>query len=283
MPIFSYSVLQYVPDAVRDERVNVGVLVASEDDSFFGARLVSRREHGRLRRLGYDRDFSFLLDLQAQLRGEARDAGQIPGTQARGWNAARLREISSEWAGTLQATSPRPVLHDRSAALVAELYARYVADPTPARSRSRDKRWVNKRIRTGLRAYVQARQPAFDLGPYLTPRVKVSGALEEHLFDYRLQNGKPLELMRSLSLENASVEKARTEIDAIAWSISDVNELPDPTPVTVVSIGNGKLAETASRLYDGLGATFIREGEIDDWLAQSAEKLFLSVAPDQTN
>ena len=217
------------------------------------------------------------------MRREARDAGQIPGTQAHGWNAARLREISSEWGGTLQVTPPRPVLHDHARALVAELYGRYVADPTPARTRSRDKRWVNKKIRTGLRAYVQARQPAFDLGPYLTPRVKVSGALEEHIFDYRLQNGKPLELMRSLSLENTAVERARTEIDAIAWAIADVNKLPDPTPVTVVSIGNGKLADTASRLYDGLGATFVREGEIEDWLAQSAEKLILSVTPDPKN
>ena len=82
--------------------------------------------------------------------------------------------------------------------------------------------------------------------------------------------------MRSLSLE-AAAEKARTEIDAIVWAIDDLVKAQNRTPVTVVSIGDGKLLDSAERIYDGLGASFIREPQIDDWLAASAEKLLLAV------
>ena len=276
MPTFSYSVVQYVPDPVRDERVNVGVLVTGEDERFFSARLLTKREWGRLRRFGYDRDFTFLDEFQRQLAAEAVDAGQLPGGAAAGWDLARLRQISSEWGGTLQVTAPRPVLHDRATTLVMDLYGRFVADPSARRQRARDRNWINRRIRVGLRTSIHARQPTLDIGRHLTSRPQVRGDLEQHRFDFLLQNGRPLELMRSLSLE-AATDKARTEIDAIAWSIADLNRAHNPIPVTVVSIGDGRLLESAERVYGGLGAAFVKEAEIDDWLAGSAEKLLLAV------
>ena len=250
--------------------------MVGDDERFFHARLLSKREWGRLRRFGYDADFAFLTEMQQQFAAEAVNVGQLPGTAATDWSPDRLREMSLDWGGTIQLTAPRPVLHARAAGLVSDLYARFVADPSVRRQRARDRRWVNNRIRTGLRVSIRARQPTIDLARYLDLRPRVAGQFGEHKFDFLLHNGRPLELVRSLSLEG-SAEKAQTEIDATAWSIDDLVKARNQTPVTVVSIGDGRLMDSAARIYQGLGALFVREPEIDGWLAGSSEKLLLAV------
>jgi hypothetical protein len=272
-------VLQYVPDAVRDERINVGILVAGHEERFFRGRLLSKNEWGRLRRLGYDTDFRFLSDLQREFAAAALDDAQLPDTVDAVWTPDRMRQASTEWGGTIQVTAPRPVTHDRPAVLVTELYARFVADPATPRRRARDRRWINKRIRTGIRHEVQMRRPTVDLGEYLKPQAKVQGAIEEHAFDFMLMNGHPIELMKSLSLESVQ-DRARTEVDAIAWAIADLAKAKFETPVTVIAIGEGKLLDIAEHTYNELGATLVREPGIDAWLAASCEKLLLALGSD---
>ena len=52
MATYAYSLLQYVPDPIRNERLNVGVLIVGDDVSFFGSRVLPKRQQARLRRLG---------------------------------------------------------------------------------------------------------------------------------------------------------------------------------------------------------------------------------------
>jgi len=52
MAEYAYSLVQYVPDPAREERMNVGVVVASPAGDFLAAKLATQRDLGRLRRLG---------------------------------------------------------------------------------------------------------------------------------------------------------------------------------------------------------------------------------------
>lgn len=279
MASYSYSLLQYVPDPVRNERINVGVLLVGEDENepFFNGRILNKPAWGRLRRLGYDHDFEFLADLQRDMAARVIGPDELPKVNPDAWTIDQLLEISRSWAGTIQATAPRPVVHtSKPMALLADLYGRYVADPAPTKKRARDRRYVNNRIRTGLKSVVSELQPSLNLASYLFSRPKVNGRLDAHQFDFMIKNGKPLELMKSLSLE-VDPAKARTEIDAIAWSISDVRSVSSDLPIAVVSIGGEKrLRDSAAHIYGELGAEFVREPEIDAWLAGSAQRLLLA-------
>ncbi len=272
-----YAILQYVPDPVRDERLNIGVLVAGDEPRFFSARLLPQTGWGRIRRLGYDQDRALLVELRRQFAAETLTGAEIPGAVSSWWTAGRMREASTEWCGTLQVSRPRPVIHDQPAALVNELFKRCVADPGAPRRRPRDRKWVNAKIRVELRAAITTKLPDASFDEYLAQKPRVEGAHEAHAFDFELRNGHSLELMRSLSFETADTMRLRNEVDAIAFAITDLQAGNVPTPVTVVSIGEGRLLQTAERLYGELGANLVREAEIPTWAEASSEKLLLSV------
>jgi hypothetical protein len=276
MATYAYSLLQYVPDPVRNERLNVGVLIVGDDVSFFGSRVLPKSEQARLRRLGVEDDFAFLDEFATDLRAEAVGDGALPGAIQSSWDYDKLLNLSTTWGGTLQLTTPRPVIHEATGgALLSDLYTRLVATPRSRRQRPRDRGWVNRRVRNRIRAAALARQPAFDLARYMMARPRIEGALETHLFDFRLGNGSVLELTRSLSLESDNEEYVRREIDVLAWTITDVRKADPTVPVSVVSVGAGAQGGRARKLMQGLEATYVSEGEIEDWAEATAERLVL--------
>jgi hypothetical protein len=278
MNTYAYSILQYVPDPVRGERINVGVLVAAEAGDYFGAKLIHRREFGRIKRLGYGLDLEFLTEFDDQLRRDSFEAAQIPGTAGNVWGVDALAAASREWANTMQLTPPRPVLSEKAPELLTDLYRRFVAPPAPPRTRARDRRWINRRVSTKLRALLRAQRPDLDATRHVKSDVTIQGGLQLHRFDIQLANGRPIDVVRSLSFETGDKQGLQTEIDAVAWAIDDLKSAEHAPPVTVVSIGGGKQLETAASVYEKLGATFVREREIDGWVQDSSSRLLISLS-----
>jgi hypothetical protein len=109
---YAYSILQFVPDPVRNERINVGVLVAADAGDFFGAQVLPKSKFGRIMRFGDgSEDLGFLREFAAQLKRDAYTAAPLPGAGVSPWNFEALAKASTEWANTLQLTSPRGILH----------------------------------------------------------------------------------------------------------------------------------------------------------------------------
>jgi hypothetical protein len=278
MAEYAYSLVQYVPDPAREERMNVGVVVASPAGDFLAGKLATQRDLGRLRRLGLALETEPLARLGESLSVSARTPDQLVVNAGAPWTYEALRRASAEWGGTLQFSAPRPVVHEQPDALLHDLYARLVADPAPRRQRARDRRWVNRRVREGLQSALAARVPTADPTEHIQRNVRVAGVVETHQFDFQLLNGRPLQLVRTLSFEGANDAALRNEVDATAWAIEDVHRAHSDLPCAVVTIGSSGLVDRASRAYLAYGAELVREPELGDWLDIAATRLALALA-----
>jgi len=248
---YRFAILRYVPDPVRQEAINVGVVVMSGEPSRIAVRMLQRTDASRLKWLGMGGDMDFLQDLAAEL-GDARS-----------WSPEVLERAHREWGGTVRVSEVRAALHDDADRLCDELYSRYVAKPRRKRASTyRDRRDARRMVQQALLARL----------PKGAVRAKPTkqGRFEEHRFDYGLGNGQILYLVSTFSFEVPDKDALQTEVDACAWAINDIRTAEvgiAVTPITVVTLGETQrsLLDRTESMYESLGARLVRESYIDDW------------------
>jgi hypothetical protein len=250
MTAFQYAVLQYVPDPVRQESLNVGVVVAIPGSDTAAVRMLKKPEAARLKWLGVKDDIQFLDDLADDL--------SHPEVPPGGTAADVLARAHTEWGGTVRVSELRAALHDDVQDLCDELYSRYVANPrTRKRAAYRDRAAARRTVATALREGLPKEA--------VQTRVTVPGRYEAHRFDLGLRNGKLLHAIATFSFEAPDREALQTEVDACAWAIQDVRKATPQLPITVVTIGAGERLNAAEQMYHEVGARLIREPHIEEW------------------
>jgi hypothetical protein len=276
--VYRYSLIQYVPDPVRGERLNVGVAVAGVDSTFFATRFIGARETGRLKRLGFADDFAFLRAVADEFGRGATQQQRIPGATKDLWDLDALEAASREWANTVQVTAPRPVAHGHPETLLDALFAQLVADPSSGRHRARDRRWIKRHVRDSFKRSIARARPDVDIDSHVRRNVEVPGAIEAHRFDFEVVNGKPLQLIETLAVEGADTSVLHTQVAALAWMIDDVRKRPDAPPMAVLTIGKGSVLKSAEHVYQALGAELVRESDLDAWLDSASDRLLTALS-----
>jgi hypothetical protein len=140
-----------------------------------------------------------------------------------------------------------------------------VADPQPRRSRARDRQWVKRKVSQSLRQAVLAVRPEADVRQLIRRDPRIEGEFEAHQFDYGLSNGELRRLVHTLSAEGSNRVAVKTEIDAVAWAIDDVRKARTALLIDVVAIGEGKILDSAQKVYEGLEANLVREEQVEHW------------------
>ncbi|MFZ0523945.1 MAG: DUF3037 domain-containing protein [Candidatus Acidiferrales bacterium] len=117
-----YRILRYVPNLIRDEWVNVGVLLEEARGSRRAIRLIEQPgEFARVRRLHPDADEDYLRALapefDARLRGPAREV------------TSYLDKLDQNLSNVLQLSPPRGLLADNFDAELDRLYREQVTPP----------------------------------------------------------------------------------------------------------------------------------------------------------
>lgn len=275
---YRYSVVQIVPNPVRGERLNLGVVVIGQSKGDVRTRFVGPREEARLKRIQFAADMGFIHDLESEIKASADPAGQDRVAPDHVWDLAAVERASQEWAGTLQLTTPRILVSEAETKAVAdELFEVYVKDPKPAGTRARDKRTIKQKVTKGLHTALGQARPDLPFDDVVKINAEIPGDLAKHTYDYRLGNGTVLQLAQTLALEGKELKTAQTDIDAIAWSIDDVRK-KSPVPITVVTLGTGKSLAVAETIYNGLGATVVRENQISEWTEKVSKKVAAKVS-----
>jgi hypothetical protein len=270
MTAYRFAVLRYVPDPVRQETLNVGVVVASSEPWRIAVRVLHRREAARLKWLGLDDDIEFLQDLAEEI-GASPQLGREPI-----WNAEMLERAHQEWGGTVRVSEVRAALHDNAERLCEELYARYVANPRTRRPHAyRDRREARRRVSRALLARLSRET--------VKEKPTAKGRFEDHRFDYGLGNGQILHLVSTFSFEVPDRDKdtLQIEVDACAWAVSDLRAEQVRIPITVVTIGETqrRLLDRAEEMYESLGARLVREPQIDDWARGVSSEIDDALSP----
>jgi hypothetical protein len=268
-----YSVVQFVPDPVRQEVLNVGVVVAQGRS--LAAKVIPQNQAGRLRAVGYERNLGFLRDLEEELnRGRVPEQTELPEGQT-AWTTNDLEKAAREWGGTIRFTPVRPgrVAADRDA--LEYMYAKLV--PTKAAvQRGHTRSSVKKRVRTNLLKLVSRRYANQDPKELVHSGQRAKGKLEAHKFDYGIGNGRPFHLVQTVSFDVEDRESLATELDATKWAITDLRNARTKTvPLSVVASGTKQkeLREQTGDVLNKLDAHLFGEDDFEEWLGYVEDSL----------
>ena len=118
----SYRILRYTPNLIRDEWINVGVLLANPADKRIEARLIAQdAEYARVRRLHPAADLDLLRAFGSQFENQIQEAN--------GGRGEFMDKVEQTFSNALQFSPPRGVEAADFPSELERLYEAHVAPP----------------------------------------------------------------------------------------------------------------------------------------------------------
>ncbi len=266
-----FTIVQYVPDPLADERMNVGVIVV-ENGRIEGRFL---RQWNRVRTFGGE-DVAFLRDFAERVNQWTPEHPEIPGLAAGvRLDEKGLQDIVGRWHNSIQFTPLKASLSAKDD-LLDQLSTRYLKHAPRKRTGYRDRR---KAAQIVFRELEEAFLPVLSAEPNarINRNALIPGKLDEHQFDVSIENGRPYLAAHGLSFEGPHSKDLENEIDATAWSIDDVKTANRSLDLAVVVLppksAKSKTFLRAVRVFEGLKAEVIEEPEAEAWAHDRASKL----------
>lgn len=279
MVVSRYSVIQYVPDPIADERMNVGVVVFNDDT--VRVHFVSNWE--RARRFGME-DIEFLKNFAHSMEEEANKGLLFPGDDFEGVPYyERVLKISREWINSIQFTEPLAAL-DTIDGLLEDSIKTYLHEQKPelttklkVRDRKVAARIVRSKTREALKQKFGDKTKEFIKQDY-----SIKGSSTNNKFDIVVANGKPYFAAHGISFE---VDISDMLKDAVLWRISDVKSYQPNFPVAILVLppklehhNYQQIEYTYSKTiktYKELGADIVQENEIEPWVLQHISNIIV--------
>ncbi|HLF79867.1 MAG TPA: DUF3037 domain-containing protein [Dehalococcoidia bacterium] len=261
MPSY-YSVIQYVPDPIADERLNVGVVVFSEGHT----RIKFVNDWQRARAFAGS-DVSFLREFAKRAQVEAGPQHPLL-PDIRHWNETIIRDTLGRWKNSVQFTDPRASLKDADA-LLREVGARFLRPPRRRNSGFRTKQAA---VALGREKIGEALEHRFGHASdkVLRRGLRIEGELDEHPVDLVVQNGHALFGAQGISFEIPDQETILREVRVLAWAIDDIRNRDKEFPFGVIAlppkVGSRTMFRRAEKILAGLGAEMLSgEDEVRSW------------------
>jgi len=266
-----YSVIQYVPNPIADERVNIGVLAF--DDEVVRVHFLqswNRVEHFS------NEDISFLRDFAKQMEESAARGLLFPGDQEKDVpKLERLIKVSRGWMNSIQFTAPCGSLTDVDS-LLEDVVSTYLVDILTSRSKKqspRDRQVAAKIAVSTVKNVLKAR-----IGERGRDYIKTSltGDKDDHKLDAVVANGRPYLAVHGLSFE---VHSPSSVMGALSFSITDVMSSSKELPFGILALPPRETLENFSELmsvydraiakYADWGAVILKEDELEAWTNQT--------------
>ncbi|GGR68366.1 hypothetical protein GCM10008959_33110 [Deinococcus seoulensis] len=209
-----YSVIRYVPNILREEFVNVGVLVVSPGQNWHGLRALSSFGEGSRVKLLPGGDGAFVRHAVKALSGALTRYSEYE------WTEERFRDFTVAYAANnLQLTAPRPAAVSDAAGLLQMLFTQLVEDV-------RAERTAPQRGRTVIRDEVRSvfnQSGLFRLGlkeDYILP------VRSEPVVDLAYQNGV-WHCYQAVAFD-VDRRKASSQVNAFRQTVTDARRADDP-------------------------------------------------------
>lgn len=282
-----YSVIQYVPDPIADERINIGVVAFN--NNAIRVRFVSNWE--RVRRFGL-KDIEFLKDFAHHMKNEAEEGILFPCDKFNGLSSQeRISKITQGWINSIQITEPRASL-DTVDELLEDIANTYLREQNPElepKVRVRDRQAAAKIVRSKTREVLK-REFGDKAKELLRKDYEIHGSKTNNKFDVVVANGRPYFAAHGLSFE---VDIPDTLKDAVLWRISDIKSCQPNFPLAIfvlppkVGQHHYKQIEYTYQktisTYKAMGADIVQENDVEPWVkyqitnvtGQLRERLFL--------
>jgi Protein of unknown function (DUF3037) len=262
-----YSVLQYLPEPVSGETINVGLVAWNEVHT--ATRFL--RDWKRVQCFSRDHDPKFVEKVCARLGTIA----SVHDRQSAGEFEIWFRNVVSSWEHCLQFTQPRGSLQD-PASLVAELAPLFLHEHTAKQADTRRTRQYAIRIAVKeIRSAVSTVLP--EAKRAVSREGNMPGSVEKaHSFDILLTGLRPIAAMNAISFEVGADSELRRLVDASAWVIEDVKNASPNFPVGVFVIPPLQptvIYQRALGLFPRLHAEVVRPETLQAWASTQAAAL----------
>lgn len=268
-----YTIVQYVPNPIADERMNIGVI--AYDDSGVYARFL--RNWRRAKAFGSG-EVAFLKDFAATMEaslGDQRamlinDRGAPPQI-----DRATIEAMAGSWANSVQLTDPRASLQDPRE-LLAVITRRFLLEHASAPRDARDRRIAAKIAAEAVRDSLERRGQDV-LQHYFHRNRELIGAVLPHRFDVVVMNGKPFYAAQGISFEGSDERSTDKEVAALAWAFEDVREEKPDMPLALVALPPKRPDyapfDRAKKMASAYGVEMLSEAAVRKWAERMAQNV----------
>ncbi len=271
-----YSVVQYVPDPIADERINIGVVVIGDS----GPRVQFLSNWDRVKRFGKE-DIGFLREFASRLASEIKQAGQELQLKDTGSIETRLEKMVSGWKNSIQFTPLRGSLKS-SADLLEEARLTFLVDHAREQQGYRDRGQAANATRKAIRLALEKRFSNRS-DDFLRANEPIDGRFVKHVFDAVVANGIPYLAAHALSFEIPEPKQLVRVVDAIAFQAEDVKGLSPDLPIGIVvyppkenAPNYGLALEMLGRartIFGGLDIPLLGATEVEPWAEPAVDRL----------
>lgn len=263
-----YSIIRFVPDAVANESINIGVIAIA--DNVIKTAFI--KSWSRARALG-GKKADYLREIVKDI--SARQ--ELLFTDGEMWSENAIREYLSKWRHMIECTELRGSVKSIDS-LLPELVSLYLKDIQKPRSKITTRK-------AGAAAAFNAASFAVlakfgSEGQDLVKRNQiVPGKIEGHECDVALVNGKLYGAALGFSFQVADSAHLKTEVDAIAFAIEDMRAANPSLPIAVSYVpptSRTSSFDRAKNVLTSVGAEFIDYKNVSAWANRAADKIPMS-------
>lgn len=266
MPSY-YSIVRFLPSALAEEFVNVGVL------SYSGSKVVARflQDWQRVEKFADSKDVSRAQDFRSWLTTAM--VGFVPSGPV--FDESLVRRLAEEWTGSIQLTPPRASLLSPEE-LLADIAKVFLVEPAAAAPRRNERHLLLERATLSLAGALADRFAESDHIQVRRNLVLWRG-LRERRFDLVVTNGAPRYAAQVLNFSNVAEKPRLDKVDAMAFAIEDVRKRFKDLPIGML-VAPPKDPSTAEDFVLQAKATFLEIGDVEVVVADAVEQWATHVA-----
>ena len=263
-----YSIIQFSPNAVSGERINIGVIAFDQQS----ARVNFVSNWTRVKSFARA-DVRFLKDLAQEFQLLSSDQLALPGTGlGPSLNERLIQEITSSWANSVQLTVPRSSLKPIEE-LIKSISAQFLTQPATHERPYRDRRSAASVARITLQRALEDLAGKDKAERYLHTQSEVKGKYGPHVFDVVVANGSPKIAVQGVSFELPEATQLDQLVDAVAFQVFDIRQANKKLQVGILALPPTsqshsrarRIYKRARRTYEGLDAQVVEEADAETW------------------
>jgi hypothetical protein len=278
-----YTVVQYVPDPIADERINVGVIVFNADQ--IRSRFLQNWD--RVSRFAQG-DISHVQEFADWVRGAGAQLPSRPATitlpgypEPFRLNEQTIRRMAAEWSNSIQLTGPQPSLEDPDVLLLRMAQA-HLREPVRRTRAFRDRQAAARIAVRTVRDAVAEHYGSTMASKTVHSNYQIGGKLVENFrVDLAITNGRIYVASQTLSFETYNMAELDRQMRDVIYTLRDVGELSAHIRTDLVALPprtdmrNHRQAEERfrhlSEMCEQIGARLVLENDVPEWADEIAE------------
>jgi hypothetical protein len=264
-----YTVVQYLPQPLSDERINIGVI--AWDEQGMSSQFATNWQ--RVQAFGNE-DIAYLRDFVANVERATAGRPELP--LLRPGEApitpSEIEKIADSWRHSIQFTPVRGSLKDRKSAL-SDVVPIYLTHPAQERRTPRTRRTAAKIAAQKVTAAFARRDPLMAQKTVKTNCI-LAGKYDTHEFPVVVVNGNPLAAVEALSFEVRESRTLEWEANSVLWACDDVRQENAKIHLAVFAIEPrrpSELFDKTAKVLRKLDVDLITESSVERWAASQVE------------